>query len=132
MKKFILVGFITVVTSISSFAKEPAPPKPRLKEHIDLVKLDLKKPERDRIIETMPKELGKQLQLMQLDIEQKELNLRKLFLNEPIDWKKVEEENKQIAISEAMLKTQLQKFLIEKGTEVPPVPPVPPKPLPKE
>ena len=119
MKEFM---FLLPFVATAALA-EPVPsplPKPPIRK-FDLVKLDFKKPELDKIIEAMPKEKQKELQNLMLDIEQKELNLKRLFLVEPVDWEKVKEENKQLANVTATLRTELQKFLYDKKPV--PVPP---------
>lgn len=109
----------------NTLSKElPPPPKP-FERPINLVKLDLKKPEFDRIIREMGKEKGNSLKRMELDIEEVELSIKRLFLEEPVNWENVQKENEKISLIEAKMKTEIQKFLWEKEKEKPVPPPIP-------
>lgn len=64
----------------------------------------------------MPKQMRTALEKMRIEIRQRKLNIEKLLLEEPVDWKKVEDENRQIGILQGEMKTQIQKYMM---TEAP-------------
>lgn len=75
------------------------------------------------MMRNMPKDMRTSLEKTRLEISQRRLNIKKLFLEEPVDWKKVEEENKQIGILQGQMKTQIQKYMMSEP-EPRPVKPV--------
>lgn len=122
-KSFLLLPLFLLGVENTLSKKLPPPPKP-FERPINLVKLDLKKPELDRIIREMGKEKGNSLKKMELDIEEVELSIKRLFLEEPVNWEKIQKENEKISLIEAKIKTEIQKFLWEKEKEKPVPPPI--------
>lgn len=76
------------------------------------------------MMRNMPKEMRTSLEKMRIEIRQRKLNIEKLFLEEPIDWKKVEDENTQIAVLQGKMKTQVQKYMMTQKPDVKPMQPV--------
>ncbi|NME36158.1 MULTISPECIES: hypothetical protein [Fusobacterium] len=58
-------------------------------------------------------QLQKEFRRTNLDIREKEIQVKKLLLDDKIDWNKVEDLNKEIALERAQLKTKLQKYFVE-------------------
>ncbi|MCI6152727.1 hypothetical protein [Fusobacterium perfoetens] len=58
-------------------------------------------------------ELQKEVKKTNLEIQEKEIQVKRLILEEKIDWNKVEELNKEIALERAKLKTKMQKYFVE-------------------
>lgn len=83
-----------------------------------------------RMMRTMPEDLRISLERMKIEISQRRLNIEKLFLERPVNWAKVEEENKQIGIVQGQMKTLIQRYMMTDRKDIRPnVPPV--KPVPK-
>lgn len=124
MKKQILAGLFII--SAISFALPPKGQTPGVPRHIrhfeyfhhDGLRIG-------RALEYLPPHLQKEFDLTNLNIEEKEIAVKKLLLEEKIDWNKISGINREIAILRADLKTKLQQYFIEN-----PIPePVRPVPL---
>lgn len=72
------------------------------------------------MMRNMPKHLSDSLEKTRIEISQRKLNIRRLFLEDPVDWKKVEEENTQIGILQGQMKTKIQRYMMEEeGKPIP-------------
>lgn len=72
------------------------------------------------MMRNMPKHLSDSLEKIRIEISQRKLNIRRLFLEDPVDWKKIEEENTQIGILQGQMKTKIQRYMMEEeGKTIP-------------
>ncbi|MDP0488466.1 MAG: hypothetical protein Q7K48_08680 [Fusobacterium sp. JB021] len=58
----------------------------------------------------LPKELKLELDKKRIHVQELNLSVKKMLLEEKVDWNKVEETNKNIGLTKAEIKTSIQKF----------------------
>lgn len=117
--------FTLMLVSLFKIAGAEPLHSPKLKPieltSINLINPNLKKHELDKILDMANKEQQKKIKKIEIDIEERELKIKRIFLEKPVNWEKIQEENEKIALLEAKLKTNIQKVLYEKLEDEKPV-----------
>ncbi len=83
-----------------------------------------------KMMRNMPSDMKLALEKMKLEISQRKLNVKKLLLEDPVNWKKVEQENEQMGILQGRMKTEIQKYMMTAAPEDRPIHHNNPKPMP--
>ncbi len=116
MKKLLAIGLLTVSASAFAFGGEHHYTEVRSEDGmrtVCTVRTSHKMNSRHRdMMRNMPKEMKNAIEKIKIEIKQRRLNIEKLLLEDPIDWKKVEDENKQIGILQGKLRTDVQKYMV--------------------